>query len=284
MRTVFHITTQTLWEEAKKQGQYSCDSLQREGFIHMCRPQQLLATAEIHYKGKTDLLLLQIGEELLEAPLKYEEARGTKFPHLYGKLNLNSVIAVFPFRSVDSHFVFPADFQMVGETLIRAGAVGDEAEVASVHTHAWQESYPGLVPTTYLAERPLSFRSRMLWMKAVLKGKEVDKIFVAESRDHGIVGFCIVGPARGAEFKGQGEISAIYCLNPYKKKHIGTMLLERGRRYLRTVGLFHHYLWVLKENPSIAFYEKMGALPRGMEKVIDLGAELHEVVYEWKSP
>ena len=36
---------------------------------------------------------------LLTSPLRFEEADGQRFPHIYGPINLNAVVAVTPLRA-----------------------------------------------------------------------------------------------------------------------------------------------------------------------------------------
>lgn len=91
---LFHITTQGAWETAQQQGQYVAPSLGDEGFIHLSEEHQWLATARRFFRGQTGLVLLCVDARLLEANVIYESADGDAFPHLYGALNLASVICV----------------------------------------------------------------------------------------------------------------------------------------------------------------------------------------------
>ncbi len=230
MRTIFIITTKQDWAKAQAAGKYESASLVTEGFIHLSRPHQVLQVAGRHFKGKSDLLLLQINQEKVVAPVKYEGNESNLFPHMYGPLNLDAVVGVDNFLERDSGFSLPESYTLVGDVLVRKGQPGDEAEITSVHTHAWQQSYKGIVPDQFLEERPLSFRDRLNWWSAVVEGKDPNTVFVAESAQHGIVGFCAVGPSRDEEFKGQGEIGAIYCLNEYKGKGVGAHSFVQAKR------------------------------------------------------
>ncbi len=96
---IFHITQQTAWETAKEKGRYEAPSLQSEGFIHTCRENQLAAVQERYYKGQKNLVLLHIDEDKLASPLKMELAPSVNevFPHIYGPVNLDSVVQVISF-------------------------------------------------------------------------------------------------------------------------------------------------------------------------------------------
>ncbi|MGE0527899.1 MAG: GNAT family N-acetyltransferase [Bdellovibrionales bacterium] len=281
MRTLFHITTTKGWEQAKINGRYDADTLKTEGFIHFSRPHQVLGVADFIFKGERDLVLLQIEEEALTSELKYEGEKGNPFPHLYGPLNLDAVVEVYDFHKGGFGFHLPNEMILVGETLIRRGRPGDEAEIASCHTHAWQQSYRGLVPDHILNSRPLSFCSRMKWWRQVVNGKTPASVQVAESAHHGIVGFCAAEPARDTAMQGKGEIGALYCLNEYKSKGIGAALFRAGCDHLRKLGFPAVYVWVLKDNPSVSFYRHMGGTQLPEEKLINLGGPLPEIAFEW---
>jgi len=99
MEPIFKIVPKNLWDEALKQGYFrgSADDL-RDGFIHFSTIDQLEDTANRHFKGQKDLLLLSVAVEKLDDCLKYEVSRGGDlFPHLYGHLPLAAVIKVSAF-------------------------------------------------------------------------------------------------------------------------------------------------------------------------------------------
>jgi uncharacterized protein (DUF952 family) len=107
---IFHITPKTTWEQAVSTGSYLADSLSTEGFIHCSTREQVLATANRFYHGQPGLVLLEIDPACLDACVKHENLEGgaALFPHIYGALNLNAVVRVFPFvPNMDGNFSFP---------------------------------------------------------------------------------------------------------------------------------------------------------------------------------
>lgn len=282
MRTIFHITTELFWAEAQEKGYYECEFLRTEGFIHLSRPHQIIHVANSLFRARPKLLLLQVNQDKVVAPVKYEGDDNNKFPHIYGKLNLDSVIGAFPFQEGDSGFFLPPPFKLVHDTLVRPGSIGDEGEIANVHIQSWQQSYKGIIPESYLATLSLQFRGRQSWWKQVLSGNTETKVFVAESTQHGIVGFVAVEPGRDTDFKEMGEVGAIYCLNEYKNKGIGSALFRMGLEDLSLRGFKRCYLWVLEENPTRAFYERVGGVLLSKTKSIELGVPLVEVGYGWE--
>ena len=100
---IFHITTEEQWETAVSDGLYRDISLDIEGFIHCSLPQQLIGSANKHFHGQTDLVLLCIAPETVAAPIIFEDSynSGQEFPHIYGVLNLDAVNQVIPFPPGD---------------------------------------------------------------------------------------------------------------------------------------------------------------------------------------
>jgi uncharacterized protein (DUF952 family) len=89
---VFHITSHAAWELAEESGEYSSPSLQEEGFIHCSDIDQVAGSANRFFSGRQDLILLHIDKNAIEKSLRYELAsEGVSFPHIYGKIPLNSV-------------------------------------------------------------------------------------------------------------------------------------------------------------------------------------------------
>ena len=91
-----HITTQAEWEAAQRAGEYRAPSLEREGFIHLSRPEQVLAVANRFYRGLEGAVLLWIEPQKLQGEIRWESADEELFPHLYASLNLDAVPAVTP--------------------------------------------------------------------------------------------------------------------------------------------------------------------------------------------
>ncbi|HPM76857.1 MAG TPA: DUF952 domain-containing protein [bacterium] len=117
MHVIFHLVSRDDWAQAQAQGEYRPASLATDGFIHCSTRAQVVDTAGHFFRGRTDLLLLCIDERRTSAPVKYEPPAGPAphdpaieplFPHLYGPLNLDAVLAVYDFPpSPDGAFQLP---------------------------------------------------------------------------------------------------------------------------------------------------------------------------------
>ena len=68
-----------------------------DGFIHMSTAAQLDETVARHFAGRTDLAVAAVDLAAFGDALKWEPSRGGDlFPHLYGLLTLDSLLAYGP--------------------------------------------------------------------------------------------------------------------------------------------------------------------------------------------
>jgi uncharacterized protein (DUF952 family) len=68
-----------------------------DGYIHLSTADQLAGTIDKHFAGQSDLQLAAVDLEALGDAVKWEESRGgALFPHIYGPLTLDVVIAYSP--------------------------------------------------------------------------------------------------------------------------------------------------------------------------------------------
>lgn len=93
---IFHIITQSDWDEAIGQGYYRAKSVDSEGFMHCSRTEQVEGVLERYYANQSNLYKLTIQSNLVKAPIQYEIAPSINqlFPHIYGNLNIDAVIEV----------------------------------------------------------------------------------------------------------------------------------------------------------------------------------------------
>lgn len=80
-----------------------------DGYIHLSTADQLSATVDKHFAGRSDLHVAAVDLGSFGESLKWEESRGGElFPHLYGPLLLDTVIAYGPLERDDDGAVrFP---------------------------------------------------------------------------------------------------------------------------------------------------------------------------------
>lgn len=164
--------------------------------------------------------------------------------------------------------------------LIRKATYDNAAEIANVHINSWREAYQGILPQDFLDDRPLDFKNRYELWKKVTENSQMT--FVAEEADSGVVGCINGGNARDEKFRGQIEIYCIYLLKKFHGRGIGYSLLNKFFETSKEKGFEKSYLWVIKNNPTINFYERAGAEFTGdiiKDKIG--GIEVEELCYHW---
>ena len=101
---IFHLATAEDWAAAQESGAYTTSTrgvtLEEEGYLHASREDQWRGVRERYYADATEpLVLLEIDTDLLDVPwveeLPAEDATET-FPHIYGPLAPDAVVAVTP--------------------------------------------------------------------------------------------------------------------------------------------------------------------------------------------
>jgi uncharacterized protein (DUF952 family) len=111
---IHHMCREEEWAAAKLSGSYPGSSQDAaDGFIHFSTASQIVESAARHRAGQTGLVLLSVPTSLLGDALRWEPSRGGElFPHLYGPLPVDAVMAVDPLPlGPDGRHVFPPTFQ-----------------------------------------------------------------------------------------------------------------------------------------------------------------------------
>jgi len=92
---ILHICSAAEWQTSDDD-HYRCASLDREGFIHCSRPEQVVEVAGRLFQGRRDLVLLVIDPELVTADIRCEDGgNGVFYPHVYGPLNVSAVTSAY---------------------------------------------------------------------------------------------------------------------------------------------------------------------------------------------
>jgi uncharacterized protein (DUF952 family) len=103
---IYHITLPADWLAAETTGELSPLSLETEGFIHCSDRRQVERSLNRFFSGIDEVLVLEIDPELLHAEVRYEGADNDSFPHIYGALNVDAVVAVMPVEGGGGGFAF----------------------------------------------------------------------------------------------------------------------------------------------------------------------------------
>jgi uncharacterized protein (DUF952 family) len=114
-RLILHITTEPQWGAARAVGEYRPASLDVEGFVHCSLPTQVTHVADWFYRDVPGLVLLCIDPKRLTSPLRWErsaeEAFPGDFPHVYGPIAVDAVVAAVPWARGDAGFALPEEIR-----------------------------------------------------------------------------------------------------------------------------------------------------------------------------
>ncbi len=104
LRTVIvHLVSRTDWLSADPSSAYRPESLDVEGFIHCCDPDQVARVVASWYPARSDLLALEIDPDRLDSPVIREDFYGHgDFPHIYGGIDKEAIVSIRPVR-LDAH-------------------------------------------------------------------------------------------------------------------------------------------------------------------------------------
>ena len=82
------------WASATAEPYRRSAGLDDEGFIHLSFAHQVKGVADAFYRGMTDLVLLELDPERLGSSVVME----SRFPHLYGEMDVEAVKLASPYR------------------------------------------------------------------------------------------------------------------------------------------------------------------------------------------
>ncbi len=164
---------------------------------------------------------------------------------------------------------------MATHPILRPARVADATGIAAVHVAAWRSAYAGLLPADHLA-RMSAVRSAAQFHAGIAAGRGV---LVAEVQGR-VVGFCSVGRPRRPGLA-DGEVETLYVLDDWRDLGLGRALLQAGAKHLAGQGCGSLFLWVLQDNPSRWFYERLGGKPVQRSTTQVAGKPFQQLAYVW---
>lgn len=167
-------------------------------------------------------------------------------------------------------------------TTIRPATPADAAAITWAHVEGWRTTYRGIVPDEYLDGLSVEQR-RTVWERRLAHPDPGHVTFVAEDESGRVFGFADGGHNRDAETAERyaGELLALYLLPETRRQGAGARLFRAVAGALAANGMPGMLVWVLAENPSRAFYERMGGHFVREAPITIGGAALVEVAYGW---
>jgi ribosomal protein S18 acetylase RimI-like enzyme len=164
------------------------------------------------------------------------------------------------------------------EITIRPSRPGDAHGIARLDIETWRTTYAGVLSTSYLVG--LSARRRENgWRMVILR--EARDVRVAVDAAGEILGFGSCGPSR-SERHFPGEVFTLYVMPDRQNQGIGRRLLIALFRRLVGSGLDAAIVWVLRDNPSRFFYERLGGHQVSRKAIAVGGTTIEAFAYGWR--
>jgi ribosomal protein S18 acetylase RimI-like enzyme len=173
---------------------------------------------------------------------------------------------------------------------IRRARATDARAIGAVQVAAWRSAYPGILPDAYLAG--MSAARQAAHYDAAIHSRSgcvfvatASGVDVPEGTAPQIVGFVTAGPARWRDHSGQvfadGEVETLYVLDDWRERGLGRRLLRAAASSLADAGCRSVFLWVLRDNPSRWFYQRLGGR-KTAETIIRVGgAAVVQTAFVW---
>jgi GNAT superfamily N-acetyltransferase len=172
---------------------------------------------------------------------------------------------------------------------IRRARSADATAIGAVHVAAWRSAYPGILPDTYLSRLSVP-RQAAHYDSAIRSGVGVH-VATASGPDLGpgggpvrVVGFVTGGPARDARWHeplADGEIETLYVLDDWRERGLGRRLMRAMAAHLAGAGCGSAFVWVLRDNPSRWFYQRLGGRTAAESTIQVGGTPVVQLAYVW---
>src|ERR1700730_1758773 len=160
---------------------------------------------------------------------------------------------------------------------IRPARPEDARGIAKLDVETWRATYAGMVSAPLVVG--LSARRRELgWHNVILR--EPRDLRVAVGQGDAILGFGSCGPNR-RDRRFAGEVFTLYVAPDWQNQGIGRRLLIALFRRLVATGRSSAIVWVLRDNPSRFFYERLGGRQVTYKTLAFAGSAVEAVAYGW---
>lgn len=158
---------------------------------------------------------------------------------------------------------------------IRPATPRDAAGMGSVHVGVWRSAYAGILPDDYLANLSAP-RQAAYYQAGILRGHSA---LVAEA-DGRVVGFATMSLRRDSTL-GQSEIETLYVGDDWRDQGAGRHLMQRAGDALASQGAASAFLWVLSDNPSRWFYQRLGGRRAAEGQTRVAGKSIPKTAFVW---
>lgn len=162
--------------------------------------------------------------------------------------------------------------------MLRPARVRDAPAIAEVNVVGWQTTYRGIISETFLASMSVAAQTDR-W-RARLDESSLCWVAVEGGQ---VVGYAMGGPRREGPPCYDGELYAIYLLPAAQGRGWGRRLVAQVASGLLLSGFASMLVWVLRDNPNLGFYQRLGGTEVASQAILIGGQALTEAALGWQS-
>ena len=163
---------------------------------------------------------------------------------------------------------------------LRRARLADAPGIASVHVATWRSAYANILPEDYLANLSVSRLARQYEHLIRLGfGVHVAASYSMPGAPP-VLGFSTSSRSRESRL-GEGEVEMLYVLDDYRDQGLGGQLLRASGKHLAKLGCRSAYAWVLRDNPSRYFYQRLGGKCIAAGTTQMAGEDIPQTAYAW---
>ncbi|WP_219836093.1 GNAT family N-acetyltransferase [Paenibacillus sp. R14(2021)] len=163
---------------------------------------------------------------------------------------------------------------------IRRASIHDIEGIASVHAESWKSTYKGIIADAYLSSLTVEGRKQN-WTRIFDHLDSDQTVLILEHRDGRVAGFIHGGKSRESDMTYSAEVYAFYLLREFQGQGYGKLLFRTFIDAMKAMNHRSFMLWVLKDNPALQFYQKVGGETMSSKKILIGEERLIEVALGW---
>ncbi len=160
------------------------------------------------------------------------------------------------------------------------------------HVAAWRSAYAGILPETYLAKLS-AVREAASYQSGIAARANGHAAFVAIADEADtpegirtppgglVVGFVTGGRSRRPELA-DGEVETLYVLDDWRERGLGRRLMRAMAAHLHALHCRNALVWVLADNPSRWFYERIGGRTVALQAICVAGQDVTQQAMLWE--
>lgn len=164
------------------------------------------------------------------------------------------------------------------EFQIRPAVYEDALAIATVQYYGWQQTYRGIISNAYLDDMTIE-KGNGRWQYNLQHAR--GGIHVMTTAEDKVIAFSAAGRNSAPEFNCDAELYSLYLLKEYHGQGLGKRLFAFEIDKLKEAGYKSLFVYVLADNPSVAFYRSFNPdLERMLETPIG-GQQYDELCLAW---